>query len=426
MNKSSEIPAPPDTNLQIYNTRKFKTITLCALLRQPLKRETATHMAMLPGVLERGSATYDTAARITSHMEQMYGGVMNVQIIKKGEYQLLQFYLEVLDRNRLFEEGLDFLREIIQNPLVEDGGFKAEYVEREKEALRNVIRGRVNNKAEYAKLRCLEEMCRNEPFGIYGDGYEEDLAEITPRSLYKFYRKIVDSPMQCIVIGNVSEPALGKLSGLLDRQGGCRSNASGIPDPAESVRPKHDSIRVTERMDTVQGKICIGLRPCSDVSLPPKVPAPPDYYKLLLMNEVLGGGGNSKLYLNAREKKSLCYYINSFVYRQKSIVMIQSGVDKENFEKIEGAVARALEELQSGQISHNELELAKAGLLKTFMAMRDYPASLINFIAMQSLAGSHDSLESAEAKIEALSARDVREAAESLYIDTIFILANRS
>ena len=61
--------------------------------------------------------------------------------------------------------------EIITEPVLEDGCFKNEYVAQETEKMKELIKGRVNNKMHYAVERCLEEVCKGEPFGIY-DSWE--------------------------------------------------------------------------------------------------------------------------------------------------------------------------------------------------------------------------------------------------------------
>ena len=65
--------------------------------------------------------------------------------------------------------------DIVTNPFVENNGFKQEYVDGEKENLKQIINGKIDNKARYSLDRCIEEIFKGEPYGLYKYGYVEDL-----------------------------------------------------------------------------------------------------------------------------------------------------------------------------------------------------------------------------------------------------------
>ena len=70
---------------------------------------------------------------------------------------------------------MDILTDIIFNPLIEVNKFKPEYVEGEKKNLKQIIEAKIDNKARYAYDRCIEEMFKDKPYGLYKYGYIEDL-----------------------------------------------------------------------------------------------------------------------------------------------------------------------------------------------------------------------------------------------------------
>ncbi len=403
-------------NIHLIPTEKFKTTTISVLIRRPLNREEVTINALIPNILQRGSAKYDTMSKISSKIENMYGSIFETQIIKKGEQQIIQFYMEfVKEKNKdsLFE-SLEFIKEIMLNPLVIDNGFEKEYVESEKNNLKIGIEGRINNKAEYAKLRCIEEMCKDEPFGIYGDGFAEDIDKITPQSSYEHYINILKtSPIDFIVIGNEdAKKFYNDVRQLFQFE---RSESIEINLPELNYNPKENADKISEEIQITQGKICIGLRTGVE-------PTSEDFYKLLLMNEVLGGGANSKLFSVIREQESLCYYVNSFIFRFKSIILIQSGVETENFEKVICLVGEQIEKIKKSEIEDDELENARKSLIKKFEGIKDYPSATMDFYISQFMFKDNDNIEDVINKIKSVSKEDIPKMAEKLYWDTIYLL----
>ena len=72
-------------------------------------------------------------------------------------------------------------------------------------------------------------------------------------------------------------------------------------------------------MDVTQGKLAIGLHTGI-------LGTDADYPALLLLNAVYGSSMTSKLFVNVREKLSLCYYASSAIEKNKGIMLISSGM----------------------------------------------------------------------------------------------------
>ena len=275
-------------NLHLIQTEKFKTTTICLLIRRPLLREEVTYNALIANILRKGSKKYNSLSKLNSVLENMYGAIFDIQIVKMGEEQIIQFYLEILNKDvdeELLEQGLEFLRGIIFNPLLEEDGFKVDVFNLEKENLKNKINGRINNKVEYLKLKCIEKTCENEPFSLYGDGYIEDLENITAKNLYNHYKNILrTSPIEFLVMGKEDEEIGGKIKQLFSfgREGVIQI------EKAEIVYAPKEVTRQEEKQDVTQGKICISLR--TGVS-----PVGKEFYSLIMMNEILGASASSKL-----------------------------------------------------------------------------------------------------------------------------------
>ena len=322
-------------NLYRIKTDKFKTNTIQVFFHDELCRERATKNALLPAVMRRGCGMLPTFKDIALYLEELYGASFDCGVVKKGERQIIHFYIDHISdkytdgEKELFEKCFNLLFEIITNPVIEEGeqalcsptktaslnnsaldkaqcAFKKEYVEQEKVNLKNLIESRINDKVQYAVERCFEEMCSGEPFSIYEYGNVEDLDGINERNLFEHYISVIEtSPIDIFVTGEIEDDRVLKAFerfNELNRKSVKKINSSFSKVEVDKVKD------VEEKLEVNQGKLCLGFR----------TNIPPDdnrYYALVVYNSLLGGGGfmNSKLFKNVRERESLAYYIFSRV-----------------------------------------------------------------------------------------------------------------
>ena len=442
---TNSITLAEGVQLHIIATDKFTTNILCILIRLPLRRSLVTKTALLPALLSRGSAKYPTVRDIRLATEAMQGSVFDAQIIKKGEQQILQFFLECTPE--FSGQGLDFLAQILLNPRIEEcpsgfhasgphvPGFHAPYVESEAINLKNRIEGRINNKSDYAKLKCLELMCSEEPFGIYGDGYVEDLAQISPEGLLKRWENIKTSaPIDFIALGRWDEERLkeditSKFEPLFNSH---FSGASGSPVssgasgssgfsgarktiPRPLLHPARSKPQTIHLNHSTQGNLCMGLRG--------EIPsAGMDFIHFQLANEILGGGPNAKLFANVREKESLCYSIYSTIYRFKSLMCVIAGTEPDKLELVAELALKEIDALKGGKISADDLSGAKSSLSKRWRAMQDNPSACVDFCASQYLLGDPSTVEELLAKVDVATVDGVVSAASKLNVDTVVMM----
>ena len=171
--------------IHLIKNDKFKTNLIAVFLTMPITRENVTKNALLSAVLRRGSKNMPTSTQISQELEEMYGASFDNGLDKTGDNHVLKFYLESINDKFLPQQGENMLKtsiekllEIVFNPLLENGKFKEEYVKQEKENIKRIIEGKPDNKARYAFDRCIGEMYKENPYGLYKYGYIEDLEKI--------------------------------------------------------------------------------------------------------------------------------------------------------------------------------------------------------------------------------------------------------
>lgn len=175
---------------------------------------------------------------------------------------------------------------------------------------------------------------------------------------------------------------------------------------------------ITEEMEVNQGKISIGIRTNVDTRST-------DYYKLLLLNGVLGASPKSKLFENVREKASLCYYAFSRVDRFKSVMVISSGIEIENYEKALNLILQQLEDIKKGVITTVEYESAINYYKTALMAIYDSPRDLLGFYLNQALVGEMLEPKEIFEMLKDVNVSDVKEIANRFEVDTVYFLRNR-
>lgn len=411
-------------NLHFLKNNSFNTSCIAIVLRQELTREDVTKNALLARVLASGCQKYPNLEEINNKLDNMLGAAFNMDIMKKGSQQLIEIFCEVYDKDNYIYEALNFMSEILFSPLVKDNSFKEEIVEREKKKLRDNLLSREDNKKELAKDRLIENMCKDNAFGIYAGGYIEDIEKISSKCLYEHYKEVLKTAqIDILVMSNsgyklVLNKCMDIFYSLSNEKREPLSFNSLVPLKAEDKEIN----RVTEQYSSLQqGKLCLGIK--SGVA-----PFGESFFPLLIGNEILGGNGNSKLFYKIREKENLCYYINSFIYRFSGIICVQCGVAEENFEKTIKLINEGLESVKSGDFSDNELENAKKSIIKSILATKDYNNSIMDFyftnyiISSGSREGKRENIKNIIKIIEDTNKEDILKAFKNTKIDTIYMM----
>lgn len=407
-------------NLTLIPEEKFKSNLVSIYIQRILDRDEVTMNALLPSIIKSGSEKYPSAREMSYHQDDLYGVSIGADSSKRGESQVITFKIistdeEYLDE-QIFKKVVKYLDEVVNHPLVIDGGFKEEYVTIEKENLKNRIESIINDKGRYAVERAREEMFKNEKYGISDLGYLADIDKITAKGLYEHYVNIMKtSPIDIVVEGNFDEDEIVEIiSNGFDFH---RENIIEIPR-ADFIK-KVDEIKVIkEEMDITQGKLVMGYRCNVDYKDEFK------YYSLFVGSNVLGGGPHSKLFVNVREKESLCYYIYSSLEKYKTSMFISSGIESENYDKTVELIGEQLKSLKEGKISDEELLNSKSAIISSLKTIKDSLGGSSDFYFSQSMGGTNTTVEKIIEMIEKVTVSDIVEAFKNIELDTIYFLSN--
>lgn len=411
------IELQPGVWLTAIQTDRFKTGCFSINLMTPLREDTAACNALLPAVLLRGCRKYPDMTAVSQYLDMQYGAGVGTLIRKKGEVQTVGLYTDFLEDcfagQPLFCEMMDFLRQLLFEACEENGGFVEEFTAGERQNLTNAIEARINDKRAYAVSRLLHHMCSGEPYAVPRIGYAKTIEAVTGQTLRAQYdRLLVQSPIELFYLGRqdfdtVANTLTDMLSGL---PGGTRT----VPRTDPSWHP-HPVNYVQEQLDVAQGKLAIGFR-TGITSADSRYPA------LMLLNAIFGGGMTSKLFLQLREARSLCYSIGSSVDKFKGIMLVDAGIEFDKYQVTLDGIQLQLDLCRRGEISEQELESARLYLLSGLRTAMDSPGRMDDFAVGQAAAGLDGSMEDLFHAVSALRLDDAVEAANAITLDTVYFL----
>lgn len=406
-------------NIRLVPARQFKTNRITVFFNVPVKREWVTKISLLRQVMKRGSGKYPTLTSLATELEEMYGASLSGGIRKKGDGELFYFTVEyIADRfvgENLTKRATELLNDVVFNPLIENDGFSEEYLKQEKNNLKNYIEGIINDKREYAQLRCVSEMFENEPYGIFEYGYVEDFDDITPQNLYEFYKKIIsEAKIEIFVSGTFDDETI-----INELKSGFEIPPRDCEDVMTNIAVRRDEVkRITERMDVTQSKLCIGLT--CDVDYRSN-----DYYALVVYNTVFGGSPFSKLFNNVREKLSLAYFVFSRVDKMKGFMLISSGIENDKFDSAYDEIMVQMNNMLTGEITEDEIVAAKKALANSFNSMRDSLAGMEDFYMSQIICKTDDTLDGIIEKINAVTKDEIVAVGKKIKENTIYFLTGK-
>lgn len=419
----------PGADLHVIAKDTFKTDYIMFSFVLDLTRETAAHYALLPSVLCRGSAAYPTLEALARRLDTLYNAGIAGRAHKRGDTQVVTFQLRCLEQDvvppedendgPLFDSLLDTFCDLLFAPLTENGAFLPSYVDGEKKNLCEAIRAKINNKASYAISRLDEEMFAGEAYGISSRGTEETVSAVTPQSLYRCYLEMLaNAPLTVTYVGRMDADAVtAALTRFISqlREHRTENQSYAIPKTYILRQAEHALRRVEESMDIRQSRLCIGYRTGS-------VLADGDFYRFALFNELLGGSASSKLFMEVRERRGLCYDCASYPEAQKGILYISCGIAADAKEEAEQAIAAQIAAICDGDITDEEFLAAKKSLVSGYREIEDSAAAIAVWYENRRAAGIGTLPEETAAQVLSCTKEDIARCAKGLTQDTLYFL----
>ena len=408
--------------LTTIKTDKFKTNLISVSFQSEINRDTVTKRSLLPYVLRGATEKYPSKKALNTYLESLYGASLSTTVEKRGKTHNIKFYLSLANekflghQEPLLEEGVALLKEVILKPLLVDGAFKEPVVEIEKRLLKEYIESIYDDKVSYSLQKLVENMCQGETFSINSIGYADDLAEINGKNLMQTYEEMLNNNQVSVtVVGDIDPQHVYE---IFSKQFNFahRSVNQEVIDHEDKVIQEVKVIK--EVQDISQGKLNIGYRTHTRID-------DDDYLPLLVFNGIFGGYAHSKLFMNVREKESLCYYCASRLDNYKGVMYVYSGIESQNYDKALKIIDEQLKDMVSGNFSEKEIDLAKKSLINSKLESMDQASGMMAHEALNKLLKHPLSVEEWVAAVNAVTAEQVVAVAQKIKEDTVFFLTGK-
>jgi len=413
--------------LRRCQTEKFKAGMLSVSLVLPIERESTYLTSLLLSVLLRGTEKYPSIAVLNQRLDYLFGTELSIRNFYRGDAQIIGLAADLVDDaylpadacgESLLAGALEVIAQILFRPVLDENGLlDARYVESEKQLQCDTIRAQKNHPHAYAAERCRAYMYENEPCGVPIYGTEEDVMRVTPAQLTEHWKSVSEKMyLHCFYVGGASGetlknaienafaehlPPLGTqtLTSVMTKGASCR----------------RDTRRYEEELPVGQGQLVMGFRTGVTVR-------DADFYACTLFNEILGTSPVSKLFMNVRERLSLCYSCNSVYNIYKGAITVACGLENDSRARAEEEILHQIKAIANGEITDEEWIAAKKSLENAYCQLEDSPAAMESFYFGRALAGISTSLRECRECFAAVTREEVSNVAKKLYCDTVFFL----
>lgn len=415
----------PELTLRAYPTEKFKAAMLSVSAVLPITRESACKTTLLLAVLRRGTEKYPNLAAINARLDYLFGTELSIRNYYRGDSQIIGFSADFLDtvyvpREEMLLEGiLDVISQMLFHPLLDGDGLLLErYVESEKELQCESIRSLKNSPRSYATEKCRALLYRDEPCGASVVGSEEQVMSITREELTAHWKELLSNlHLDAFFVGRDEESLISALSQCLlpELKAHCKTPLAKGGLYRVFAEPKKEPLYAEDTLPVSQGQLLLGYR--TGVTLTDE-----NFYACTLLNEILGASPISKLFMNVREKQSLCYHCASSYNAYKGAILISCGLEPSNRDVAERAILAQIEALRRGEITEEELSAAKKSLENGYRQLLDSPGAMETYYYGRALLGVDSSLELCRERIRSVTREEIAALAQGLILDTVYFL----
>lgn len=409
-------------NLSVLSDSKFKHNRISVNLIIPLNEQTVSCYAILPFLMRKGSQSCKDFTQLNRRLDELYGATLVSDVSKSGGNQIITLGIKTLDDRfalgdeALIKQAAILLRELLFEPLIENGSFNEKDFILEQQFLVDTIEALINDKRSYALAQCRMLMGRNDPAALQKYGTVEAARQLSSRNVAEGYKKLLNTAsVEIMFVGSGDPSAASEVM---------KKAFAGIvrePHPftdAKVCAAGSEPLKKIEYLDVAQSKMVLGFRAKERGNLASQA-------AMRLMTALYGGTPSSKLFLNVREKLSLCYYCAARYDRTSAVMFVDCGVEKENIESAKKEILVQLDEIRNGNFEDETLENTRLQMKNSLRAVSDYPGTLEEWYLSRILSDEIVSPEDDMREINAVTRDQVIAAAKQIWLDAVYLLTSK-
>jgi len=402
-------------NFTTITDSKFKTNFILVRLISKLNKETVSEHAIIPNLLITSNSTFKTRTELTKKLSGLYGSNLGTVNHKLADNQVVGISAScicdeyALNGEKLTSELTDIILECIFKPQIENDGFSEKDFILRKQELIDGIDAEINDKRTYAIIRANTTIYKDEPSSLPSYGTREGAVNLNPQATYKAFKNLLKTAqieITCAGGGNLDYAKEKLKQAFLSIE---RESVVNIFNNYSPIKP--EVIEVTESVDVNQCKMVMAFKSSFN-----------NLFANRLMATMLGGTAFSKLFVNVREKLSLCYYCASGYVEGKGVLIVDSGVEKDNIPKAREEIINQINALAKGDFTEDEIKNAILSIAGDYKSNYDSTNDLSSWFFIQSIRETYYTPEQAIEALNKISREDVIKSASALKLDTVYIM----
>lgn len=403
--------------IHIINNKKFHTTDCRVYFTENVTKELITYRNALISVLTYATKNYNTKEKLIKRCQDLYSLVPVASSNRNGNLLTTKFSLSTvnssyIEKNNLLENIL-LLKEIILNPLVENDAFSSKYFDITKRELESETKTIIEEPRLYANLELLKLI--NEDSNIMSGYSDLDILDkMDEKSLYQSYFEMLHhSKIDIFISGNISNSK--EIIKVIKDNFIFNNNDYDLKEAMIVHNNKlTNPVFKDEIKNYQQSKLSMGYKMYNLTDFENR-------YVSFVFNDLLGGGANSLLMRYVREEKSLCYYINSFSNRMDNILIINSGINKENENVVINMIHEVINDIMNGKFSLKDLNEAKMEILYALSNVYESNRNIIEYYYGINIFKSDD-INTKIKMIKKVSKEDIIAFAKKINLEGVFFL----
>ena len=408
-------------NLNIIPSKQFKTTRIfISFIKNIESKKELAERALLANYLEMCSQNYPTQIDIARKLSQMYGASFGSSVDRRGNYQLINFSIDYIEgkylvgNEDLFSEVIEFLKEIIFNPLKvgENKNFDEETFTRQKNNTITYLKSIKEDKQAYATAKLRKLYFDNEIQQVPSFGESEDVEKLTISDLMDAYQKMLNTDrVEIMISGDVNtDEVVNKFSVLPFKA----RNISRV-SMSYTQEIKQEIVTQIDEEPLSQSKFDMTFRL-------PVVYRGDLHYAALVFNSLFGGSALSLLFTVVREKMSMAYYANSNFDPFRQLLVVQTGISYANKDKVQELILEQLERLKKGDFEDELLEQNKNNLISSYISRLDSQTSALLRAQSAALTGINVTIEEWLDNLQSVTKDDVMKVAKMVELQATYML----
>ncbi|UQS85182.1 insulinase family protein [Apilactobacillus apisilvae] len=405
-------------SLNTIHENKFKTITIKVDLIAPLNTENFAKRALLTELLETNNQDYPTQTKLAQQLSKMYGASFGTNILRYGNLSIIRINLIIPNpkyipgRPNLLKSAFKFLKSVIFNPLSDGKKFDDDTFNLQKSNIQKYIKSLVDDKQYYSSIKLKELFYKDDPKrGKFLFGKTNQYDDITSNNEYDYYLDVIkNNNINFSILGEFNDDDIIKYinsMNILSRQ-----NTYFID---KYIHNSSNLQKIIENSKSTQ----------SNLNLAYKLPIyydDEDFFAALIFNAVFGGTPQSKLFKNVREKYSMAYYANSTYNALNGVLIVNSGIDAINANKVQTIIDEQLNSIKVGKIDLDLLNSIKAEMINAKKSILDNPRQILEQSFVNILLSREINFDQWCERINKVTVEQIAQVAKKVKLQTSFLL----